>query len=650
MTNGRILLIHENVRSARFIQHLLEEADYTVQWRPFVTPTLLRSGTTSDAVIFDLHFLDPEEQASLRSLCEHPRWKGVPVLVTAGILHRQARLLLSRIGADDVMLRPLQLVDGHELLIRLGSLLNHRNQPQALASAVPSSGNRQTGRSILADIATLVSLDASPGSAEAILVQVLRSFRRMVPFDVGFVCAETEPDRYMVVAHLGDDSFVTARWYEPGMSFTGWIALHKQPLVIPDIESEPRIRMVGRELGTNRNIRSFVGAPLMYDGHVVGTIEAGCYRSGAFGAHTLAALQQTAEVASLALHRVSVRQQLAQQVMQRFRATEQPQLSSLICESAAMRDLLHAASRVRESQTPVLITGETGTGKEMVARYLHSSVSRSQQPFVAMSCPAIAEGFQSQELFGIEAGVLPRVEERKGRLEESAGGTLLLDEIGHMSISLQAKLLRFLDQRSFSRIGSCEMRPFTGRIVATTSVDLNAAMKSGAFLPELYHRLAVVRLSLVPLRQRTRDILPLFQHFAQHYAAEHNVPAPVPRPEWIDRMMAYSWPGNVRELKNAVERCVLLHEGQQFSFGEEIEEYHEPAGDSLLAMAMQKQWSSPELQARYSRFVYERVNGNKAQACRILRINYRTLCNHLATDFAASSAPKLVRWNASAGR
>jgi DNA-binding response OmpR family regulator len=225
MMQGRLLLVHENVRGARFIQHLLEEAGYAVEWRPCLTPTLLRSGAIPDAVVFDLHFLDQEDQAILRSMCEHPRWKAVPVPVTAAVLPRKARLLLSRIGADDVMLRPVRPADGKELLVRPNALFSNTEQERTVPlPALAPDGQQSKQRTSLADIATLASLGVSPRDAEAILVQLLRTFRRTVPFDVGFVCAETEPNRYMVVAHLGDDSFETARWYEPGMSYTGWIA------------------------------------------------------------------------------------------------------------------------------------------------------------------------------------------------------------------------------------------------------------------------------------------------------------------------------------------------------------------------------------------------------------------------------------------
>ena len=631
MPKGRVLLVHENVQSARFIQHLLEEAGHAVDWRPSVTPGLLRSSAVPTAVVFDLHSFDQEDQAGLRSMCEHPRWKAIPVLVTVTILSRQARFLLSRLGADDVMLRPLRPGDGQELLARLGALISYTRQGQATSSpALMSDGQQFRQRAPEASGATSSTVSASPRIAEAMLVQLLRSFRQTVPFDVGFVCAETELDRYMVVAHLGDDSFETARWYEPGMSYTGWIALHKRPLVIPDIERESRVRMVGRELGTNRNLHSFIGVPLMSDGHVVGTMEAGCYRSGALGGRSAVALQHTAEVAALALGHLQARQQLARQVLQRFHTREDDRTTTLVCKSPSMRNLLRAVSKIRENHAPVLITGETGTGKEILARHLHAISSRRQQPFVAVCCAAVAEGFQSRELFGIEAGVLPGVEKCLGRLEEAEGGTLLLDEIGHMSISLQAKLLRTIDQRSFSRVGSRAVRPFTGRIVATTTVDLGAAINAGTFLPELYHRLAVVKFAIPPLRSRPEDIGPLFQHFARILSVEHNSPVPELMPEWIARMMAYSWPGNVRELRNAVERSILLHEGEAFSFGVEQEGIDWAAGESLMAMAMRERWSVPELQARYARFVYEQVDGNKAHACRILQINYRTLCNHLA--------------------
>ena len=625
MSTQPVLLIHENVRSARFIQHLLEEAGYAVDWKPHLTPAILRSHAMPHAVILDLHFLDLEDQSKLRSMCEHPRWKSVPVLVTAGILYRHARRMLLRIGAADVMLRPRNPSDGKELLIRLHGLLSDLDTaPVQAPSALVQGSSHPTS---LAEIETLAGAHVSVVNVEAILVQLLRTFRQTASFDVGFVCAETEPDRYMVVAHLGDDSFVTAQWYEPGMSLTGWIVLHKRALLISDMESEPRVRMVGRELGANRNFRSFLGVPLMYEGHVLGTMEAASYRSDAFGHRSATALQHIAHVASMALGQRQTRHELAQQVLERFHATEQDAFPGIAGESPAMRALLRTASRVRESQTPVLITGSTGSGKEMLARYLHATSSRRARAFVAVSCPAIADSFASQELFGVAGGLHPEVQESVGSVEQAEGGTLLLDEIGRASIPLQSKLLRLLDQRSFCRSGAHNPQPFTGRILATTSLDLNTAMAEGKFLPDLYHRLAAVTLALPPLRDRTQDIVPLFQHFARQFAAEYDVPVPSLPPEWVDQMTEYAWPGNIRELRNAVERCMLQHDGKQLVFGEGQQDLQ--AAPSMMSMAMERRWSAPELQSRYARFVYEQVNHNKAQACRILQINYRTLCNHL---------------------
>jgi DNA-binding response OmpR family regulator len=158
MTKARILLVHENVRSARFIQHLLEGVGHVVEWRPSLTPTLLRSGAIPDAVVFGLHFLDQEDQANLRSMCGHPRWKTVPVLVTAAVLSRQARLLLSHIGADDVMLSPVRPADGRELLIRLSALLSSTELERTVPLPAVTLAAQQSKRTSLAEIATLASV------------------------------------------------------------------------------------------------------------------------------------------------------------------------------------------------------------------------------------------------------------------------------------------------------------------------------------------------------------------------------------------------------------------------------------------------------------------------------------------------------------
>lgn len=625
MTKHCILLVEENIHSARYLKQLLEEAGYVVDWAAAVTPDLLSAGLVPDTVVFDLPFLDREDEDSLRSLREHPRWEGVPTLVIAAGLDREARRLLLRLGADEVMSRP---VDGSELLLRLSALLNTSGNP----CLVPSSSQGVTGpqrqkRASLHQLAQFASTAASAHNAEAILVQSLRSLRREVSFDVGFVCAETEPTRYKIVAQMEAQTRVMSRWYEPGMTYTGWLATHKKPLLVPNVDKEMRVRMMGRERGTNRSLQSFIGVPLIHDGHVVGTMELASYRRGALGTQSMAALQVAAVVGLATLRNAKARCELAQA---NPLSADGEQRAAVQSKSGAMHNLMEVASRVRDSSVPVLITGETGTGKEVMARYLHGAAARNNRPFVAVACAAVPETFQLREMFGIEKGVLSGVDGKAGRFEECAGGTLFLDDVGRMPISLQAKLLRVLEERRFSRIGSGRVQEFTGRVVAASSTDLKSAIESGAFLAELYHRLALVEFSMPPLRSRPEDIGLFVEHFTHQFCQEHGLPEPRLDTATEEHMLRYLWPGNVRELKNVVERTLLLSGGANLFWKSQADT--EPADIPLkrmLSIAMEHQFSVPELQLHYSQYVYDRVGHNKAEACRILRINYRTLRNHL---------------------
>jgi DNA-binding NtrC family response regulator len=372
----------------------------------------------------------------------------------------------------------------------------------------------------------------------------------------------------------------------------------------------------------------------------------GCFRAGAWSERSLEAVEVAGQVATIALRNPKIRHQLSTQVRRRSGAeADDAHIPPIFCQSSAMQEVLQVAARVRESAVPVLITGETGSGKEIMARYLHEAAARRQHPFVPVLCAAVPETFQSREMFGIEKGAAPGVEGRGGRFEECGAGTLYLDEIGSMSLSLQAKLLRVLEERRFSRVGSGSSQYFAGRVVASTSTDLNAAMETGSFLPELYHRLALIELRVPPLRERLEDIPALAQHFAEQFCVEQKLPLHRLAPQLLGRLTTHAWPGNVRELKNAVERSLLLSDGAEITFAgrQDSPPPSEFSMTHLLEQAMEKQWSVPELQLKYSHYVYEQVGRNKAHACRILRINYRTLCNYLesATPAPSPDAPSV---------
>jgi len=237
----------------------------------------------------------------------------------------------------------------------------------------------------------------------------------------------------------------------------------------------------------------------------------------------------------------------------------------MVAVSQPMRETKRMISRVSKSHaTTVLITGETGTGKEVIAQHVHKASDRRERPFVAVNCSAIPASLIESELFGHEKGAFTDARAtRKGHFEAAGEGTVFLDEIGDMSMELQSKLLRVLQERSYRRVGGTEEIPLKARIIAATNVDLATAVQAGKFREDLYYRLAVIPIHLRPLRERTEDILPLAERFIRHFASEINSLAPELSPEHMCTLIAYNWPGNVRELRNVIERYVLMG-GLQF--------------------------------------------------------------------------------------
>jgi transcriptional regulator with PAS, ATPase and Fis domain len=229
--------------------------------------------------------------------------------------------------------------------------------------------------------------------------------------------------------------------------------------------------------------------------------------------------------------------------------------------------LVQAESQMRDADGPaVLVLGETGTGKEVVARALHFNGPRRDKPFVELNCAALPAQLLESELFGHERGAFTDARERKlGMVETAEGGTLFLDEIGDMDIALQAKLLKLLEEKSVRRIGSLREQRVDVRIVAATHRPLEALVREGRFRADLYFRLGVVQLRLPPLRERGADILLLARHFLQHHAARYGKPAPALDKAAEAVLLEYSWPGNVRELRNMIEQAVLLNTGSVIS-------------------------------------------------------------------------------------
>jgi DNA-binding NtrC family response regulator len=250
----------------------------------------------------------------------------------------------------------------------------------------------------------------------------------------------------------------------------------------------------------------------------------------------------------------------------RRQATSQPPPAAtrrLIGESAELQRVLRTVAQVGPSNATVLITGESGTGKELVAEAVHQASSRSTGPMVRVNCAALADSLLESELFGHERGAFTGADRtRKGRLEQANGGTLFLDEIGEISHAAQVKLLRFLQERVFERVGGNEPIRVDVRIVAATNRRLRERVAAGAFREDLYYRLNVVTVHLPPLRERPTDIPALAMSFLERYAVANHRPARRIDDGALAQLVAYGWPGNVRELQNVMERAVVLANGE----------------------------------------------------------------------------------------
>lgn len=247
-----------------------------------------------------------------------------------------------------------------------------------------------------------------------------------------------------------------------------------------------------------------------------------------------------------------------------LRAKAEPGETGIVGESLAVQKLLRMIARVAPSESSVLVLGESGTGKELVARALHRLSPRAAGPFVAINCAALSEALLESELFGHEKGAFTgALAQKKGKLEMAGGGTVFLDEVGELAPSLQAKLLRVLQQREFERVGGTRTLKLDVRVVAATNRDLAAEVRRGGFREDLYHRLNVVALRVPALREHAEDILPLARYFLERAAARSRRRVTGMSRETERCLVAYGWPGNVRELENAIERAVVLGQSEE---------------------------------------------------------------------------------------
>jgi DNA-binding NtrC family response regulator len=293
---------------------------------------------------------------------------------------------------------------------------------------------------------------------------------------------------------------------------------------------------------------------------------------------------------------------------------------NLVGQSPPMLDLFATIVDVAQTDATVLITGETGTGKELVARAIHAQSPRVYAPFIAINCGAFTENLLESELFGHEKGAFTDAKyTKKGRLEMANAGTLFLDEVGDISMKMQIDLLRILETHEFTRVGGTAALHSDFRVIAATNQDLQEAIQAKTFRQDLFYRLNVFHIQVPPLRDRADDIPLLAQHFLRRYATETNKKIESIHPEALEAMRRYPWPGNVRELENAMERAVVVGKGRQIKLTDLP--FAIPAGG---ATEMEK-LSLEEMERQHIARVLAAEGGNLSNVAKVLRINRTTL-------------------------
>lgn len=467
---------------------------------------------------------------------------------------------------------PNVFTDAHQVLLEgVSDLLAVALQHDALRST------ESLRRERLDSLDRLLHTVAETLDIRQIFAEISDVLRGGLPHDILALTSWGDDGRsFRVYAMVGAKMDDPAFWAPTILTEGERALLHRDPYVVHDVESEiERGSVRGRVFG-RLGVRSALRVPMPLGTGVFGSLFFLSRQTEQFTETDVDFARRAADHLALALSHQRLAEAARRDAAARETAARlEAQVATLTLElearaghrrvvgaSRLWKDVLAHAARVAQTETTVLLTGESGTGKEVVARFIHHGSRRSHGPFVAINCAALPDQLLESELFGHERGAFTgAVNAKPGRIEQANAGVLFLDEVGEMAPTVQAKLLRVLEEREFQRLGSTRASHADIRVIAATNRDLHAAMQRGQFREDLYYRLGVFEIALPPLRERTEDIIDLAETFLEEIGETVGRPAAGIGQDAKDQLLAYAWPGNVRELRNAIERAVILADG-----------------------------------------------------------------------------------------
>ena len=417
----------------------------------------------------------------------------------------------------------------------------------------------------LEQLKTLIEINGRINSnysdINALLVYILESAMRLVHCESSsLLLLHNEDDTLRFVVALGPKGAEAQNIPVAKKSIAGWVAEHNKSLILNNVSADPRFSTTVQNK-TGYVSRNMIAIPMRVKGKCIGVIELlNKADQLTFNDDDLAVLESLADQAGIAYMNADSYRSAKDKISVLSSTLENgSEYHSFVAKSPAILDLLRVIDEVAKTNTTILITGESGVGKELFAEQLHTRSSRKEKPFVRVNCAALSPTLLESELFGhVKGAFTDAVSDRIGRFEASDGGTIFLDEIGELSLDLQAKLLRVLQEHKFERVGSNKTISVDVRVVAATNRNLEQMVSDGLFRSDLYYRLNVVPLNIPPLRERKDDIEPLASFFLDRFSRETKKNFEGFSSTALHSLYNYYWPGNVRELENSIERACVL--------------------------------------------------------------------------------------------